>query len=117
MNNFQHSPEFYHDNLLPIEIQAGGHIYGCLEDYTIDYNNNLIAVFDGKEKIHPSDRKYHNSWEWIMPVVRRIYDIGQTINVSCALDITKISIFAPIERVWSAVIEFIKWYNQEKQVL
>ena len=78
--------------------------------------------------------RYHESWDWLMPVVEKIEDIqdgnegdsirGHIYEVTIKQgNIVTIqgdgcSIWADaspkILSVWIAVVEFIKWYNQNK---
>lgn len=77
--------------------------------------------------------KYHISWDWLMPVVEKIikeymtdyyneYDMGipNSYYVAIGSDgkyssqgISKNSL---IEATWLSVIEFIKWYNKNKEI-
>ena len=98
--------------------------------------NKLIAEFMGKTiypvrgtkefkkwKGTPCDYeyfevKYHSSWDWLMPVCKKINEsvIGITLDGSFApvyrmlKGLTEIN----IEATWLAVVEFIKWYNQNQ---
>lgn len=79
----------------------------------------------------PSELKYHSSWDWLMPVVEKIENKNFQFQI-CA-DFINISATNPsfmirkkfkgvnidmgipetkIQGVWLAVIEFIKWYNE-----
>jgi hypothetical protein len=68
---------------------------------------------------------YHTSWDWLMPVVEKIEGIGD-YHVSIGMFSCYVSegVFidewvhiesdsdSKIKAVWLAVIEFIKWHNQ-----
>lgn len=78
--------------------------------------------------------KYHTSWDWLMPVVEKIESTPRgkySPNNKPAVSISSIScsiiyhgnakeviadIIRPskIEAVYEAVVEFIKWYNENK---
>ncbi len=135
-------------------------------------DNILIAEFMGFEKVTPSDQtsrpywvgsfdeplydeefQYHKSWDWLMPVVEEIENLGATtsfkthyvrinpkgghydeyvvrvsfrygLSVTCYLDDNEeyasreLRDFAgdtrvtKLEAIYIAVVEFIKWYNQ-----
>lgn len=82
------------------------------------------------------DLKFHSSWDWLMPVIEKIekeYPVLLSIkNKISTFDntwhICKIEFFSEItgnfqiikegvtkiKSVWLAVIEFIKWYNSQK---
>ena len=84
-------------------------------------NNKLIADFMGQGAQlhlveHPQtgeyvDAEYHTSWDWLMPVVEKI---GTVMPYNRHLDIDKLDIFTEFHIVYSAVIEFIEWYNENK---
>ena len=89
--------------------------------------NSEVATFD-------SWLEYHSSWDWLMPVVENIEAMGYVVyigNHDCK--IWDKEVFSPfnerplidgwyanyvdskkITTVWNAVVEFIKWYNQNK---
>ena len=92
-------------------------------------NNKLIAEFMGSnfEMIGDEEActlrsgtrymtkhlKYHSSWDWLMPVVEKIYD-KEGLDISGLftefLNIAPVDIYN-IKYVYCSVIEFIKWYN------
>lgn len=95
--------------------------------------------YDPTQIPHPRFRelKYHSSWDWLMPVVEKIEDshkLSEGYGFSVMIDNWNceiqnlisgeiISSFNPsshpihskIEAAWLAVVEFIKWYNQNKK--
>jgi len=97
-------------------------------------NNKLIAEFMG-EKVGWQDLPigtggyyvevfYHSSWDWLMPVVKKISTIFgkwdyEDENRLKAEDIFYMDnmysefINNDIEAVLSRCVEFIKWYNNE----
>lgn len=106
-------------------------------------DNELIAEFMGlpltkqemefsggrKFKTVPFQRwKYHQSWEWLMPVVIKINLIDgysclsidhDTVYLHLKEDTMKYFEFGEegvtmINAVYSAVVHFIKWYNKNK---
>lgn len=102
-------------------------------------DNELIAEFMGCRKVQglenaweidwlprPSlDRlfrelKFDTSWDWLMPVVDKIYkwgsvrpDYGGTIRPYKYLN--DLSIMADLQQTYVAVVEFIKWYNENQK--
>lgn len=57
--------------------------------------------------------KYHYSWDWLMPVVKRIRlglggDSYWFDHFNEALD------SVDIEKIWMATVGFIKWNNEQK---
>ena len=82
------------------------------------------------------DVVYHASWDWLMPVVEKInemefsfeidtwvgvtvYDYSKNFRPESLIEVLKEdedgNKISTIKSVWLAVIEFIKWYNQNKQ--
>jgi hypothetical protein len=96
-------------------------------------NNKLIAEFwgmelgddktmyyDDAENLHPptpiNELKFHSSWDWLMPVVRRIVsDIELDLDYENEYreHLMDVVPFARIEDVYEAVVEFIKQYNNQ----
>lgn len=94
--------------------------------------NRLIAEFEGRinKLCHynntSSPYNYEKSWDWIMPVVERIdsrtpYDPCVTIEYNwCSIKMLNggfnIEVVgnSRIEATYKAVVEFIKWYNKNK---
>jgi len=108
-------------------------------------NNELIAEFMGlpltkevpeftegrKIKTVPFQNwKYHSSWDWLMPVVEKIAKLESEnidmfnkpigdANKEASMqyfNVTGLFITTSIDKVYKTVIEFIKWYNQLKEV-
>lgn len=96
--------------------------------------NKLIAEFMGWEaKYHPVET-IHTSWDWLMPVVEKIEQIGYPVKIQgdyygdngvlkteCTVFgndgdylLTSGAVEVKIGAVWQAVVEFINWHNQSK---
>jgi hypothetical protein len=90
-------------------------------------DNELIAEFMGAKPTR-GDRltyskdflKYHTSWDWLMPVVDKIWQVAiddnsKTHVAGKAIKIIdeQVSIFSSIDEVYKAVVEFIKWHNTQ----
>jgi len=73
-----------------------------------------------------NELRYHSSWDWLMPVVEKIEEIGETskrYGTLCTIDTNHIRIgkitldhkvkdySTKIEGTWLAAVEFIKDYN------
>jgi hypothetical protein len=88
-----------------------------------DMWNNITIIDCGS----PHMMKFHYSWDWLMIVVEKIESLKFNVHLDpkhrCVifngnknLLIDCGSITKPkIEAVWKAVVEFIKWYNQQKE--
>lgn len=73
--------------------------------------------------------KYHSSYDWLMPVVEKIEGLGHDVSILknavglqwCGIgkfssNNTKATGTTKIEAIYSAVVEFIKWYNKQNQI-
>jgi hypothetical protein len=100
------------------------------------YISGYDANFPTQRLVHPNDLEYHESWDWLMPVVEKIRLLGNTVDIStnyfskkypinngCRINentqIPKLFIFKEnkdilINCVYEAIIEFIKRYNENK---
>lgn len=102
----------------------------CIAD-GVDYWETFDQ--DWTSWLYPDQMKFHSDWNWLMPVVEKIikeymtdyyneYDMGipNSYYVAIGSDgkyssqgISKNSL---IEATWLSVIEFIKWYNKNKEI-
>ena len=62
----------------------------------------------------PSGMQYKYSWDWLMPVVEKIMWDNDIEDNQCT-NIEEALCDAKIDRVYDAVVEFIKTYNDGKQ--
>jgi len=74
-------------------------------------NGKQFSEYGNIDDILSKYCKYHSSWDWLMPVVEKII---YNYDESKSLDIMRELSYAKIESVYQSVIEFIKWYNQNK---
>jgi hypothetical protein len=56
---------------------------------------------------------YDDNWNKLMPVIGKINKIDVAGSQARLLKIYQLSHFSPLKELWEAVIEFIKWYNQQ----
>ena len=94
-----------------------------MKHYTYDKLNKLYVSLR-MNKNDENELKYHSSWDWLIPVCKKICDIATnqanrpTINHVSKLDWieTEISIEMReynIERVFLKTVEFIELYNKQ----
>jgi len=85
-------------------------------------NNKLIAEFMGKEIYqHYHESNYHSSWDWLMPVIRKINEVSEyndyckdRLHLQRVLDECINENTVGIDEVCKAVVEFINQYNKNK---
>lgn len=58
--------------------------------------------------------EYHSSWDWLMPVVKKLSDIYNDCghDPDAGFNLIKLGISEPIERVYLRVVEYIEWLNE-----
>jgi hypothetical protein len=67
---------------------------------------------DLKHWIDAYDLKYHSSWDWLMPVLKKIKEVNSTLDADeVRFIIFELSLFDDISDVWLATLQFIQWYN------
>jgi len=87
--------------------------------------NKLIAEFMNATKpllehaSNISGYDYHSSWDWLMPVVEKVtdqHDQNTYFYAGHIFDKIKDELYsANINGTWSAVVEFIEWYNNQNK--
>lgn len=120
-----------------------------MKEQEIIEGNKLIAVFDGMligklngwmsgdigerayrkadgeiTEVYSFEKlKYHSSWDWLMPVVEKIYAMHMKLDFKKDMDefcepmyrhVINTSITTPIEGLYEDIVDFIQWYNQQK---
>ena len=89
-------------------------------------NNKLIAEFMGKD--HELNQcisapQYHKEWNWLMPVVEKMQKIvmedstDELYNSEQWDNVTHFLVQINIESTYKAVVEFIKWYNEQDRFI
>jgi hypothetical protein len=76
-------------------------------------DNKLIAEFMGHEyRCDANGKTYSNSWDWLMPVVESCFERLDARDAS-ADEIKRQLLVCNLKGIHTAVIEFIKTYNDE----
>lgn len=58
--------------------------------------------------------KYHSSWDWLVPVVKKILDLNNMEDLYKRMTrITESLIYLDITLLFEEVVSFITWYNQQ----
>ena len=96
------------------------------------YHTKYSILYIETTTTHSPIAKYDSSWEWLMPVIDRIeglfdnafivdlskgrcfihtyIQIGKAANLKPILHVNEVKLVA----TYKAVIDFIKWYNENK---
>jgi hypothetical protein len=93
---------------------------------TTQESNKLIAEFmEHHNNMGNKGLQYHSDWNWLMEVVEKIESKGFDVFINtfvCRIsdvgedrfeDIETFNSASKIQAVHSAVVEFIKWYNNQ----
>jgi len=93
-----------------------------------DYLIFEIPSNDGKNyKVIDKDLEFYSNWNWLMEVVEKIESLGFVFNITSGNTtvlknhaaiyqtlIYRIDGRKKIQAVYNTCVEFIKWYNQQK---
>ena len=107
------------------EILAGNALFAEFMGGILDSPPSKYYYFPKKGR-YETELRYHSSWEWLMLVVEKIESLGFDVKIkgiTCSInrlceEETIIQFVLgdrarKIELVWSVVLEFIKWYNEQ----
>jgi hypothetical protein len=98
---------------------------------TCHHNDKSVLIFsteNGNDIVSIDDLKYHTDWNWLIPVVEKIENLGfeffiveSRCKIAHNTDKSIEIIFGfelvgkKINAVYYNCIEFIKWYNNQNQ--
>lgn len=101
------------------EITEGNKLIAEFMSKENPFHEGQYIVFDGFAYT-PDEMKFNTSWDWIMPVIQKIFSMpfGDTPGLSGYfdrhMDEYSFGFHCPIEFVFDKVVDFIKWYNYQK---
>lgn len=110
-----YQPKEEQDNLFSFEV------YYSRKRCRKDFPEKEVSTYYGEDiedHAFVDDGKFHSSWDWLMPVVNKIRSLYNNTAVDhndIIDDLAEGCIEANIIQVWTAVVEFIKWYNNERK--
>lgn len=96
-----------------------------INSLSIDDRASSIPSYDFATKL-----KYHSSYDWIMPVIEKIEALGYDIQIAKGYTDVMFYYFgakqmghqlacgegkSKLENTWSAVVDFIRWYNLNRK--
>lgn len=88
---------------------------GLTEPYELPQHGTIRPNGDFKTEFTLDQLKYNSSWDWLMPVVGKIEKTPNIYDIEEFLLIRDELCTARIETIYDSVVEFIKWYNANKQ--
>lgn len=104
--------------------------------YRVPHYDSYVGVDGNMHETpihHIHSLKFHTSWDWLIPIVEKIesiiFDENNSFNVTigssiyCVIqdsngecyDMTYDGEESKLAVVYKAVVEFIKWYNENKE--
>lgn len=97
------------------------------------FNDELYHLYGWYDIRHAQSMRYHKDWNWLMPVVEKMWSItgrrslfhitvaeaeydkyGTCITPEFTLFSENYRIDSPLEQIYGLVVDFIKWYNEQK---
>ena len=91
---------------------------------SVDEGNKLIDEFAPEvakrlmiyyKRRTPSIMKFHSSWDWLMPVVQKINDLALKYGYVDDMEIFHLRVVGlTTKSLFEAIVQFLKWYNQNK---
>jgi len=119
--------------------KTGKHIN--ISGYYLPYlgknENTLTGEYEAtiNSYVSVSGLKYHNSWDWLMPVVEKIQNLGVSTNIHyyAGTNVNEATINSSVtflgykmeydnsefktkmEATYTSVVKFIRWYNKQKK--
>ncbi len=107
----------------------GENISECEDDIVLSIKRDGFSGAEISRKTRKytyADLQYHKSWSWIMPVLTKISEDFDVSVSSCGMwacfisrkdvedgEISSMGGLEPIENIWCAIVQFIKWYNKQ----
>jgi len=82
----------------------------------INEGNRLIAefmgiAFDNTDPFWYNDQKYHISWNWLMPVVAKVYEYANLGSEERQKVEESLLGIIDIEDTWNAVVDYLEWHK------
>lgn len=108
---FNKTQPIEHGFSLPRTHPIVENMYTDCPGYDWDYSKDeeqLIFYYD--------DLKFHSSWDWLMPVVIKCFEVDNNANDDLNFKLNDALLETNIETLYNACISFIKWYNQNKAI-
>lgn len=83
---------------------------------------DIDGMFSVGYLLAPSNLMFHSDWNWLMEVVEKIEKLGVVVEIRenvCYIETSPNNYYSELEdtklqATYKAVVEFIKWYNEQK---
>jgi len=104
-------------NRLIAEFMGAKYPHDFQKSYAV-FRPVIFGDMQGDYSCDDKDLRFHSSWDWLMPVVKKIFKINMIpLDKSHPKFLLQHSILTlnDINDVYTEVVNFIQWYNQNKQ--
>ena len=110
----------YTNNKLIAEFMGYPRMTDAVDDRTIAYDigESIMNVDNTNNEnednvFHPDDMQFRASWDWLMPVVVKCFDVFDQTNLTDDLNfkLNDALLETNIDSLYKAVVEFIKQYK------
>ena len=83
------------------------------------YTNCIIHPMKTGWTTDLKSTRYHESWDWLMPVIDKIRNIYFAESDMKIIDcrINHLNIWADIRTIYDEAFKFITWYNENKKFI
>jgi hypothetical protein len=98
------------DNKLIAEFMGAvlGKKIVAFPDIKLEDNLGIISNNRSFEDLH-----YHSSWDWLMPVVIKCFEVDEQTNDNLNFKLNDALLETNIDSLYQAVVEFINQYNNK----
>ncbi len=93
----------------------------AVDDRTIAYYIRYVINADNTNNLnedhvfHPDDMKFHEEWNWLMPVVNNCKSYSLDNTYADRIDEALVESEIDFDYLFCAVLDFIEWYNNENK--
>ena len=94
--------------------------FTLIKEVETTIESNWCEVLEEQDYCFVEDLKFNSSWDWLMPVVKKIREVINTeLNFSDfddqrGYDQRLNPYNYDIDSIYKGAVEFIKWYNENK---
>jgi hypothetical protein len=104
--------EFWGYNLVPSDTGWRYYFRGYKEHYMIQ-NHNHPVYKNNPHRILLKNMKFHSDWNWLISVITKCKKLDSVAYLGSDIqyNLKKLN----IESTFEAVVQFIKWYNENNK--
>jgi len=85
--------------------------FGCIKEQQIQIESENGFGLVEQDYLFNEDLKFHDSWNWLMPVVKKCFDCSGITNPFRLEIIKSMNGVIDIMDTYRTVTDFILWYN------